>query len=219
MRRSILAALAVSVLFVACASESRSRVTVTATDTSCQPADAALRAGKTTFAVKNSGKEVTELYVMQGNKTLGEVENITPGSTRNLTVSLKEGTYDLNCKPGMKGDGIRTPITVTGSGGGSSAPAEQSVTATAVDFTYHGLETLHPEKGSTVEFSMTNQGPSKHEMEILDPSGKVLADIAALDVGKTGSADVQLKKAGTYTYQCDFADHLSRGMKGTFVVG
>jgi plastocyanin len=217
MRRAVLAAMAVAFLLAACASESKSRVNVSATDTACRPASASLPAGKTTFAVKNEGKDVTELYVLQGNKTLGEVENVTPGSTRTLTVNLKQGAYDLNCKPGMKGDGIRTPITVTGAGG-SSAPASQSVSVTAADFTFHGAESLHPSKGSKVEISMTNNGPSEHEMEILGPDGKVLGEVAPIVAGQTGSAEITFKKTGTYTYQCDFADHLSRGMKGTFQV-
>ena len=227
MRRIIgtAAAVAAATALIACASESKTRrVQVTATDTTCQPAASSLGAGKTTFAVKNEGKDVTELYVLQGTKTVGEVENITPGSTRNLTVTLKQGTYDLNCKPGMKGDGIRTAITVTGSAGsGSGSGASEgtpaaTVSVSARDYTFDGLAQFHAKKGSTVEFSMTNNGPAKHEMEIIAPDGKVIGEVAPIDAGKVGSTEVKFKKAGTYTYQCDFADHVSRGMKGTFEV-
>ena len=47
---------------------------------------------------------------------MGEVENIGPGLTRQLIVEVPDGgTYTTACKPGMVGDGIRAPFTVTGS--------------------------------------------------------------------------------------------------------
>jgi iron uptake system component EfeO len=46
---------------------------------------------------------------------MGEVENIGPGLTRQLIVEVPDGgTYTTACKPGMVGDGIRAPFTVTG---------------------------------------------------------------------------------------------------------
>ena len=46
---------------------------------------------------------------------MGEVENIGPGLTRQLIVSLPEAaTYQLACKPGMVGTGIRQDFVVTG---------------------------------------------------------------------------------------------------------
>jgi iron uptake system component EfeO len=46
---------------------------------------------------------------------MGEVENVGPGLTRQLIVEVPDGgTYTTACKPGMVGDGIRTPFTVTG---------------------------------------------------------------------------------------------------------
>ena len=59
---------------------------------------------------------------------------------------------------------------------------------------------------------------SKHELEIVGPDGKVVGDISAIDPGQTGSVDVTFKKAGTYTYRCDFAGHDALGMHGTFSV-
>ncbi|MGH3664294.1 MAG: cupredoxin domain-containing protein [Micromonosporaceae bacterium] len=97
---------------------SEEKVAVTATDKKCEIADTSLTAGTHTFAVKNDGKQVTEFYVYEGEKVVSEVEDIAPGSTRNLTVKLKKGKYEGACKPGMKGEGIRTAITVTGKGDG-----------------------------------------------------------------------------------------------------
>ena len=211
------APLLVLLSLTACTSTKGAKVNVTSTDTACQPASSTLDAGKTTFTVQNKGKDVTELYVLQGTKTLGEVENVGPGTSGNLTVTLKQGTYDLNCKPGMKGDGIKTPITVTGSGGAAAAAAT-TVKVTAKDFTFDGMAGVAPKKGDSVDFDLSNAGPSKHELEIVGPDGKTLGDVAAIDPGQTGSTTVSFKKAGTYTYRCDFAGHAALGMQGTFAV-
>lgn len=91
-------------------------VSVTATDSSCEVSAAEGVTGHSTFAVTNNGSKVTEFYVFAaGDRALGEVENIGPGLTRQLIVNIPEpGDYELSCRPGMVGDGIRRPFTVTG---------------------------------------------------------------------------------------------------------
>jgi iron uptake system component EfeO len=67
------------------------------------------------FTVTNSGSKVTEFYVYaDGDRVMGEVENIAPGVARDLRVELPAGDYEATCKPGMVGDGIRTALSVTG---------------------------------------------------------------------------------------------------------
>jgi iron uptake system component EfeO len=44
---------------------------------------------------------------------LGEVENIGPGTSREMAVRLSAGRYVTACKPGMTGDGIRGELVVT----------------------------------------------------------------------------------------------------------
>jgi iron uptake system component EfeO len=91
-------------------------VAIKATDTTCEVALAELPAGAHTFAIANKGSKVTEVYVYApGDKVVAEKENIGPGTSYRLTVDLKAGSYEIACKPGMKGDGIRTPLTVTAS--------------------------------------------------------------------------------------------------------
>jgi iron uptake system component EfeO len=65
-----------------------------------------IRSGTTTFTVKNTGAKVTEFYLAKGETTLGEVENVAPGITRSLSVSLKPGSYTTLCKPGASGSGV-----------------------------------------------------------------------------------------------------------------
>ena len=111
------------------------KIAVTATDSACQVAKTELPAGAHTFAVSNKGGQTTEFYVYRADGSVaGEVENISPGITRDLHVELKAGEYQGTCKPGMKGDGIRTKITVTGQ---AQALAADPKLAAAVQ-SYHG---------------------------------------------------------------------------------
>ncbi len=122
MRRTAYALTAVAVLplaLAACTEKSATdsdAVTVTATDSSCEVSTTEGVTGHSTFTVTNNGNKVTEFYVFAGgDRAMGEVENIGPGLTRQLIVNIPEaGDYELSCRPGMVGDGIRQPFTVTG---------------------------------------------------------------------------------------------------------
>ena len=87
-----------------------------ATDTSCELSKTQASTGATTFVITNNGTKVTEFYVYgEGERVMGEVENISPGLQRKLVVNLNQaGKYQTACKPGMIGDGIRGDFTVTG---------------------------------------------------------------------------------------------------------
>lgn len=88
-------------------------IAVAGSDSACTPASKELASGKTTFVFTNSAKDVSELYVYEGSKVVGEVEDVLSGSSKNLTVTLAPGkTYKLTCKPGQKGDGFSTEVTV-----------------------------------------------------------------------------------------------------------
>ncbi|MCG7597327.1 iron uptake system protein EfeO [Mycobacterium sp. PSTR-4-N] len=92
------------------------QITVDASDSSCELSGTEGTTGANTFVVTNNGNKVTEFYVYgEGERVMGEVENISPGLQRKLIVQLTQpGTYQTACKPGMIGDGIRTDYTVTG---------------------------------------------------------------------------------------------------------
>lgn len=91
-------------------------ITVDASETGCKLSGTTATTGPTTFVVNNTGEKVTEFYVYgEGERVMGEVENISPGLKRQLIVQLTEpGTYQTSCRPGMVGDGIRGDFTVTG---------------------------------------------------------------------------------------------------------
>ncbi|MDT5210240.1 MAG: iron uptake system component EfeO [Mycobacterium sp.] len=91
-------------------------ITVTASDTACELSDTEVTTGPSTFVITNNGNRVTEFYVYgDGERVMGEVENISPGLQRKLVVQLSEpGTYQTACKPGMVGDGLRADFKVSG---------------------------------------------------------------------------------------------------------
>ena len=91
-----------------------SSVAVSASDDACTLASTQVAAGVVKFQITNTGSKITEFYVFQGDRALGEVENISPQTTRNLSVELPAGDYTGVCKPGMVGDGIRSPFKVPG---------------------------------------------------------------------------------------------------------
>ncbi|MBC7631683.1 iron uptake system protein EfeO [Aeromicrobium sp.] len=121
----------------ACAKESTSAsgaLTVNATDSGCKVSATKLDAGPSTFKVTNNGSKVTEFYIYaNGDRIMGEVENIGPGLSRNLVIDLPKGSYHGVCKPGMVGEGIRQAISVTGK---SAAPLSDSQELTAAATSY-----------------------------------------------------------------------------------
>src|SRR5512139_294331 len=99
------------------------KATIHATDTACDLSSKSFNAGVTTFAVSNKGTKVTEVYIYApGDKIVSERENIGPGTTAEVTAQLSAGKYQIACKPGMVGKGIRQDITVTGTAGQNADP-------------------------------------------------------------------------------------------------
>ncbi|MCB0932388.1 MAG: iron uptake system protein EfeO [Mycobacterium sp.] len=97
-------------------SGSPAAITVVATDAECELSATTASTGPSTFVITNNGTKATEFYVYgEGQRVVGEVENISPGLQRKLVVNLTEpGTYHTACKPGMVGDGIRGDFVVAG---------------------------------------------------------------------------------------------------------
>lgn len=119
---------AVPALLAGCTSKGSASdaIDVTSTNDACDLASTEAQTGDVNFTVTNSGSKVTEFYLYgNNNRVLGEVENIGPGLTGNLTVEVTDpGTYTVACKPGMVGTGIRQEINVSG-----DAKAKQAVPA------------------------------------------------------------------------------------------
>lgn len=111
-----LAALTAVLLLAACSSgaDEATPVSVTSSETACDVAPTSAVAGSIVFAVQNTGAEPTEFYLYAGDGSIvGEVEDIGPGVSRDLVLEVQAGAYQATCKPGMTGDGIKVPFTVT----------------------------------------------------------------------------------------------------------
>ena len=93
-------------------------LSVQSTDTGCVVSATDAPSGNLRFSVTNAGTKVTEFYLLasDGLRILGEVENIGPGLARDLVLTVPPGSYFTACKPGMVGDGIRSPFAVSDSG-------------------------------------------------------------------------------------------------------
>ncbi|MGV9611389.1 iron uptake system protein EfeO [Nocardia xishanensis] len=117
---SVAAVLTIPGLLASCTSKSDNAsgndIAVTTDDSTCVVAKDSAETGTVTFRITNNGAKVTEFYVYgAGERVIGEIENIGPGLTRQLIVSVPDpGKYQTACKPGMVGDGIRHEFTVTG---------------------------------------------------------------------------------------------------------
>lgn len=217
-RNAFLVVLALGV--AACSKGGGATVAIDAGNTTCEVAKAELPAGKTTFKVHNTGSDVTEVYVYApGDRVVEEKENIGPGTFATFTADLAAGAYEIACKPGQKGDGIRTHLHVTGAGGPAAKAADRDVELTAKEYAFGGdVAGLSIEAGQTVKFELENEGSLEHEFEVLGPDGNAVGEIGPTKAGKDGEVTLTFAKAGTYTYQCGIDDHAARGMKGTFTV-
>ncbi len=227
-RRRVVPAVPIAALLTlaACSTEAADvTVDVTGTDDACVIESDIVDAGKVGFEFRNESSKVNELYVLKANgDTLGEVENVTTGTSRTLTVDLVAGDYLVRCKPGQSGDGFESPFTVTGDGGAAQAEADREIDFEAVDFDYENLDTSGIASGDTIRFVMTNAGEQAHEFEVLDPDDEPIGEVAGTNPGDTGGATMTFTAPGVYTYQCILVDpdtgtpHTELGMIGTFDV-
>ncbi|MER7465210.1 iron uptake system protein EfeO [Streptomyces sp. NPDC097981] len=130
-RLTVLTAAAAVVALTAvtgCAEKSGSgdgAIKVAASDSACELSKTEFPAGKANFEVENKGSKVTEVYLyFPDGRIAAERENIGAGTKATITAELKAGDYEVACKPGMKGDGIRQKVKATGNGGGEKRSPE-----------------------------------------------------------------------------------------------
>ncbi|MDQ3571068.1 MAG: cupredoxin domain-containing protein [Actinomycetota bacterium] len=121
----------------------------------------------------------------------------------------------------------------TGTGSGSHAgehggeaksfpesEANTVVRATLRDFAFEGVGSTV--KGPRVYFEATNQGPSEHELVVMDEAGKELGEIEAFDKGKESKPLALELQPGRYKATClvKLGDktHGDLGMEASFTV-
>ncbi|GHD83776.1 iron uptake system protein EfeO [Streptomyces naganishii] len=92
-------------------------IRVTAADDTCETSAGTVPAGHVTLKIENKGSKATEVeIVFPDDRIVSEKENIGPGTKYTLTAEVKAGSYEIACRPGMKGHGVRQKLTVTGGG-------------------------------------------------------------------------------------------------------
>lgn len=117
---AVLALVATGGLLVGCVSTApvgeTTTVAVDSTADDCLVEPTTVESGTVTFRVTNSGDHISEFYLLgaDGLSIVTEVEDIAPGSSRELSVIVQPGEYFTECKPGMIGAGVGTAaFTVT----------------------------------------------------------------------------------------------------------
>ncbi|MCX5298727.1 EfeM/EfeO family lipoprotein [Streptomyces sp. NBC_00193] len=172
-------------------------IKVAASDSSCEVSTKEFPAGKVAFEVENKGSKVTELYILfPDDRIVAERENIGPGTKATITAELKAGDYEIACKPGMKGDGIRQSVKATGSG----TPVKRSPEADAAVAAYRKYvqeqadETIPKAqafadavKAGDVEAAKKAYAPSRIGWERTEPVAESFGDIdPKVDVREDG---------------------------------
>ncbi len=211
MKSTSLAGLGIASLVVlsmtACAEDSPSgssdkNIDVEATDSACEVSATKLDAGPLTFKVTNGGSKVTEFYVYaEGDRIMGEVENIGPGLSRNLVVDLPKGTYEGACKPGMAGDGIRQTLTVTGESAKKLSDSEELkaaaksyeryVASQAKALIEKTKEFVAAVKAGDVEKAKTLFPIARTYWERIEPVAEIFGDLDPLTDGREPDAKAE----------------------------
>ena len=124
VRAGVATAALVAALAGCSSTQADQAIAVTGTDTTCTPGTSTVSAGTVELRFDNKGTKVNELYVLRPDGSIvTEKEDVAPGVSARVTVELPAGSYTLQCKPGMTGDGIKAPLTVTAAQGAAAVPA------------------------------------------------------------------------------------------------
>ncbi|MEU9665831.1 iron uptake system protein EfeO [Streptomyces bobili] len=175
---------------------------VTATDDKCETTTKEIAAGHVELAIENKGSKVTEVYLLfPDDRVVTERENIGPGTKQRVTAEVKAGSYLIACKPGMKGDGIRQDLKVTG---GTAAAArdprlDKAVAAYRAYSQAQADETLpkveafvKAVKAGDLEAAKKAYAPSRIGWERTEPVAESFGDIdPKVDVREDGLEDGQ----------------------------
>ncbi|MFJ7203350.1 iron uptake system protein EfeO [Streptomyces sp. NPDC098789] len=161
-------------------------IKVAASDTACDVSKKETPAGKVQFEVENKGSKVTELYVyFPDGRIVTEKENIGPGTKASITAEIKPGEYEVACKPGMKGDGIRQKLKVTGEGGEKRSPELDAAVAEYRKYVQAQADETLPKtqvfvdavKAGDVEAAKKAYAPSRIGWERTEPVAESFGDI------------------------------------------
>ncbi|MBC9712439.1 peptidase M75 family protein [Streptomyces sp. TRM66268-LWL] len=186
-------AVALAVIATGCTEKSDAKagddhlISVTATDDKCEVDKKEFPAGHIELAVENKGSKVTEVYILfPDDRIVTERENIGPGTKQNVTAEVKAGSYQIACKPGMKGDGIRQQVKATG--GGQTAKRDPKLDAAVAAYRKYAQEQADETlplakkfadavKAGDLEAAKAAYAPSRIGWERTEPVAESFGDI------------------------------------------
>lgn len=182
-------------------------ITVTAKDDACEVSKKEFPAGHVTFAIENKGSKVTEVYLLFPDaRIVTERENIGPGTKASITAEIKAGDYEIACKPGMKGEGIRQQVTATGGKAVKRSPEMDKAVAEFRTYVQQQADETLPKvkvftdavRAGDIEAAKKAYADSRIGWERTEPVAESFGDIdPKVDLREDGVAD--LKKGEKWT--------------------
>ncbi len=134
----------------------------------------------------------------------------SPGWTFAPTVASATPAGAVATPAGPAASAAATPTEPT------TTPVPGTTTAITVkDFT------LDPPALTAVEgtqITVTNDGPTIHNLKVRDAAGQVLGGTEDLRAGASATFSLAAIPIGTYTLFCDLPGHESLGIKGTLTI-
>ncbi|MBY8846096.1 iron uptake system protein EfeO [Streptomyces sp. SP2-10] len=177
-------------------------IQVTAADSKCDTSAKSVPAGHVTLKIENKGSKATEVEILfPDDRIVSEKENIGPGTKYTLTAEVKAGAYEIACRPGMKGHGVRQKLTVTG--GGTTAKRDPKLDEAVADYRQYAQdqadETLpkveafvKAVKAGDLDAAKKAYGISRLGWERTEPVAESFGDIdPKVDVREDGLEDGQ----------------------------
>jgi iron uptake system component EfeO len=161
-------------------------IAVDTSDGTCKVAKTTLSSGTHTFRIKSTASKVTEFEIIRPDgRIVAERENIGPSTTVTLTAELDAGRYHAACIPGMVGDGIRTPLEVTGGKVAARDPRLDAAVSSYRDYVDAQVEDTLAKtrkfvaavKAGEVAKAKRLYAPSRYGWESVEPVAESFGDI------------------------------------------
>ncbi|MEW1642142.1 MULTISPECIES: iron uptake system protein EfeO [unclassified Streptomyces] len=161
-------------------------IQVTAADSKCTTSATSIPAGQVTLKIENTGSKATEVEILfPDDRIVSEKENIGPGTKYTLTAEVKAGSYEIACRPGMKGHGVRQKLTVTGGSVAKRDPKLDAAVAAYREYAQEQADATIPKvetfaaaiKAGNLEAAKNAYAPSRYGWEATEPIAESFGDI------------------------------------------
>ncbi|MEV6543452.1 iron uptake system protein EfeO [Streptomyces sp. NPDC051665] len=161
-------------------------IQVTAADSKCTTSSKSIPAGQVTLKIENTGSKATEVEILfPDDRIVSEKENIGPGTKYTLTAEVKAGSYEIACRPGMKGHGVRQKLTVTGGSVAKRDPKLDTAVAAYREYAQEQADATIPKvetfadaiKAGDLTAAKNAYAPSRVGWEATEPIAESFGDI------------------------------------------